>query len=141
MHRDITLSRIQTQANIAGSLYPSLAKRSHWLLDSPLSPAPSRLQARSGTYTLFLTGHLLTRISNAALSIYDSVEDPKSAVVNILGTLFGVGAITKATRDAKGISTIAKTRRDMSASDVSNLGTIFKNNDAKLQSLMRGCKS
>ncbi|MCJ1310400.1 hypothetical protein MMC25_004064 [Agyrium rufum] len=42
-------------------------------------------------------------LGNAALAIYDTVEDPKSAVVNILGMLLGVGAITNAARDGVGI--------------------------------------
>lgn len=101
------------------------------------------MQARSGTYIVLLTRHSLTVpaiISNAALGIYDTVTDPKSAVVNILGMLVGVGAIAKASRDGKGIGDIAKIRRGMTASDVSSLGAIFKNNDDKLQSIMKVCK-
>ncbi|KAK5111586.1 hypothetical protein LTR85_011815 [Meristemomyces frigidus] len=77
-------------------------------------------------------------LGNAALSVYDTVEDPKSAVVNILGMLVGVGAIAKASRDGKGVGGIANIRRSMKADDVSSLGSIFKNNDDKLQAIMKG---
>ncbi|KAK5130435.1 hypothetical protein LTR08_002134 [Meristemomyces frigidus] len=79
-------------------------------------------------------------LGNAALAIYDTVEDPTSAVVNILGMLVGVGTIAKATRDGKGIGDIANIRRGMSSDDVAGLGSIFKANDDKLQSIMKVCK-
>ncbi len=68
------------------------------------------------------------------------MEDPSSAVVNILGLLLGVGVIAKASRDGEGIAAIAKIRRGMSSDDVSSLGSIFKNNDDKLQSIMKVCR-
>jgi len=82
----------------------------------------------------------LGELGNAALSIYDTVQDPKSAVVNILGMLVGAGAIARATRDPAGISSVANIRRGMSADDVSGLGSIFKANDDKLQGILSVCK-
>lgn len=54
--------------------------------------------------------------------------------------LLGVGAIAKATRDGKGIGSIATIRRGMSADTVKGLGDIFKNSDDKLQSILKICK-
>ncbi|KAK4545949.1 hypothetical protein LTR36_002513 [Oleoguttula mirabilis] len=79
-------------------------------------------------------------LGNAALAVYDTVQDPKSAVVNILGMLVAVGAIAKASRDGKGIGDIATIRRGMKPDDIAGLGSIFKNNDDKLQSIMKVCK-
>lgn len=79
-------------------------------------------------------------VGNAALGIYDTVKDPKSAVVNILGMLLGVGAIVKASRDAKGLSDVAKIRRGMSGDAIAGLGKIFKDNDDKLQAIAKVCK-
>ncbi|KAI0191619.1 hypothetical protein F4808DRAFT_476023 [Astrocystis sublimbata] len=80
-------------------------------------------------------------LGNAALATYDTVNDPASAVVNILGGLFGVGGIVKASRDAKGIASIAKWRKGMKASEISSLGKIFQDGDTKIQSLLgKVCK-
>ena len=84
---------------------------------------------------------MLGELGNAALSIYDTVQDPKSAVVNILGMLVGVGAIARASRDPAGIGSVANIRKGMSADDVSSLGSIFKANDDKLQGILKVCKS
>lgn len=79
-------------------------------------------------------------LGNAALGIYDTVQDPKSAIVNILGMLVGVGVIAKASRDGPGIAAIANLRRSMSADNVSGLGNIFKANDDKLQGILKVCR-
>lgn len=79
-------------------------------------------------------------LGNTAVGIYDSVKDPKSAVVNILGMLLGVGAIARATRDGRGIADIAKIRRGMKEGDISAMGRIFKENDDTLQNIAKVCK-
>jgi chitinase len=79
-------------------------------------------------------------VGNAALGIYDTVDDPKSAIVNILGMLLGVGAIAKVSRDGKGVGDVANVRRGMSADSVSSLGRIFKSNDDTLQSVLNVCR-
>ncbi|KAJ5662800.1 hypothetical protein N7507_003531 [Penicillium longicatenatum] len=80
-------------------------------------------------------------LGNAALATYDTVEDPSSAVVNMLGMLFGAGSIAKVGRDAKGLSSVAKWRRGMKTGELASLGDIFKNGDSKVQSLMgKVCK-
>jgi chitinase len=74
------------------------------------------------------------------MGIYDTVDDPKSAVVNVLGMLLGVGAIAKASRDGKGLNDVAKVRRGMTADAVGSLGRIFKDNDDTLQGIMKVCR-
>jgi len=83
-----------------------------------------------------ITGEL----GNAALAIYDTVQDPSSAVVNILGMLMGVGSIAKVSRDGEGIGAAAVLRRGMSSDQVASLGSIFKANDDKLQGIMNVCR-
>lgn len=79
-------------------------------------------------------------LGNAAVGIYDTVNDPKSAVVNILGMLLGVGAVARATRDGKGIADIAKIRQGMKEAEISAMGRIFKENDDTLQNIAKVCK-
>lgn len=77
---------------------------------------------------------------NTALGIYDTVEDPASAIVNVLGMLLGVGAIARASRDGTGIGEIAKFRREMSGDAVAGMGRLFKDNDDKLQNILKVCR-
>lgn len=86
--------------------------------------------------TIAITGEL----GNAALAIYNFVHDAKSAVVNILGMLMGVGAIAKVECSGKGFGDVAKLRRGMSAADVAGLGSVFKNSDDKLQAIIKVCR-
>lgn len=98
------------------------------------------LALAAGFATLARAIALAGELGNAALGIYDTVEDPKSAVVNILGMLLGVGAIAKVARDGKGIGDVANIRRGMSGDAVASLGKIFKDNDDTLQSIAKVCK-
>lgn len=79
-------------------------------------------------------------LGNAAFDIYQTVDDPSSAIVNILGSLIGVGSIAKLSRDGKGIGDIAKLRRGMKDDAVKSMGAIFKNQNDKIGSLAKFCK-
>jgi chitinase len=80
-------------------------------------------------------------LANAALATYDTVKDPASAVVNMLGMLFGVGSIAKASRNAKGLSEVANWRKGMKAGEITSLGKIFENGDSMVQSILgKVCK-
>lgn len=80
-------------------------------------------------------------LGNGALAIYDTVHDPSSAIINILGMLFGVGAIAKASRDGAGVGAIAKFRRGMKPEEVTALGKIFSEKDGVLQSILgKACR-
>ncbi|KAK6004282.1 hypothetical protein QM012_009132 [Aureobasidium pullulans] len=94
----------------------------------------------AGLTTLGRTIFIAGEVSNAAFTIWDTVENPDNAVFNILGMLLGVGAIVKVERTGKGMGDVAHVRRGMTATDVANLGSIFKNNDDKLQSFLRVCR-
>ncbi|PYH47158.1 uncharacterized protein BP01DRAFT_381001 [Aspergillus saccharolyticus JOP 1030-1] len=76
-----------------------------------------------------------------ALGIYDTVDDPSSAVVSIIGMLLGVDAIAKVSCDGQGIASVAKLRRAMTSDEVAAMGSIFKANDDKLQAIIKVCKS
>ncbi|KAK3938836.1 glycoside hydrolase superfamily [Diplogelasinospora grovesii] len=97
--------------------------------------------AAAGLATLAKAIAIAGELGNAALAIYDTVQDPSSAIINILGMLFGVGSITKATRDGTGIGAIAKLRRGMKPEEVTALGKIFSGKDGVLQSILgKACK-
>lgn len=82
---------------------------------------------------------MLGDIANAADAIYNTVQDPNSALINVLGLLGGLGKFTKASRDGKGLGEVAAARRGMTDATVNGLGKLFKENDDKLQSVMKVC--
>lgn len=70
--------------------------------------------AAVGLSTLARTIAIAGELGNAAVDIYDTVQDPSSAVVNILGLLLGVGGIAKTIREGEDIAKVAKLSRGMS---------------------------
>lgn len=98
------------------------------------------MAAAAGLATLARAISILGELGNAAMGIYDTVQDPSSALINVLGMLIGVGAIAKASRDGKGVAEIAATRRTMKSDAITSLGTVFKANDDKLQTVVKMCK-
>lgn len=94
----------------------------------------------AGLATLARTIAIAGELSNAALALYDTVQDPKAAVVNILGMLVGVGAIAKVERSGKGFGDVAKLRRGMTTEDIVALGSVFKNSNDKLQAIIKVCR-
>lgn len=94
----------------------------------------------AGLATLAHTIAIAGELGNAALAIYDTVGDPKAAIVNILGMLIGVGSIGKVARTGKGIGDVAKLRRGMTTAGVAGLGAVFKNSDDKLQNIVKVCR-
>ncbi|KAI9371712.1 hypothetical protein BJX61DRAFT_12353 [Aspergillus egyptiacus] len=80
-------------------------------------------------------------LGNAALATYDTVSDPSSAIINMVGMLFGAGSITKASRDAKGLAKVAGWRKGMNAAEVASLGRMFKDGDELVQGILgKVCK-
>ena len=77
---------------------------------------------------------------NSALAIYDTVKNPSSVIVNILGMVLGVGSIAKVSRDGAGMAKVAKLRREMSPDTVAGLGKVFQKNAADLQPALKFCK-
>lgn len=94
----------------------------------------------AGLATLARTIAIAGELGNTALAIYDTVQDPKAAIVNILGMLIGVGSIAKVARTGKDIGNVAKLRRGMTTADVAGLGSVFKNSDDKLQNIIKVCR-
>jgi chitinase len=99
------------------------------------------LAIAAGMTTLARTIAIVGEAGNAALGIYDSVKNPESAFVNVLGMMFGVGSIAKAARTGEGLGAVAKIRQGMSADTVASFGKIFKENDSKLASIGKFCRN
>lgn len=93
----------------------------------------------AGLTTLARSCAIAGEAGNAGLAIYDTVKDPQSAFVNIIGSLIGVGSVAKAVRDGPGLASVAKLRQGMKASEVASLGQIFKSNSDVLDSIMKAC--
>lgn len=76
-------------------------------------------------------------LGNDAVATYETVKDPSSAAVNIVGMLLGVGPLAKVARDGKGLSRVAAIRRRMTSDEIGSLGQVFKDQDERLQNLLR----
>lgn len=96
--------------------------------------------AAAGMATLARSIAIAGETANAGLALYDTVQDPKSAIVNVIGAALGIGAIAKADRSGKGLADVAKTRAGMKASEISSMGDLFKANDDTLQSILKVCR-
>jgi hypothetical protein len=93
--------------------------------------------AAAGMVTLARSIAIAGEAANTGLAIYDTVKDPKSAIVNVIGSVLGIGSIAKAARTGKGLEGAAQARMEMKASEISSLGALFKSNDDTLQSLLK----
>jgi chitinase len=91
----------------------------------------------AGFITLGRTIAIVGEAGNAAAAMYETVQDPNSAVINILGMLIGVGAIARVERTGKGLGEVAKLRRGM---DVSAFGPVFTRSDDTLQNIVKVCR-
>ncbi|KAJ5901127.1 glycoside hydrolase [Penicillium tannophilum] len=78
--------------------------------------------------------------ANVGFAIYDTVDNPKSALINVIGAALGVGSIAKAGRTGEDLAAVAKIRSEMKASEISSMGDLFKANDDSLQSLLKVCR-
>ncbi|KAJ5100662.1 glycoside hydrolase [Penicillium angulare] len=96
--------------------------------------------ALAGLTTLARSIAVAGEAANAGLAIYDTVKNPESAIMNVIGSALGIGAIAKAERSGKGLASVAETRAGMKASEIASIGDIFKANDDTLQSLMKVCR-
>ncbi len=79
-----------------------------------------------------ITGEL----GNTALALSETVQDPNSAIINILGMLLGVGGIVKVDRDSAGIARVGAARRGMQAADLVALGKVFSAKNDILERVM-----
>ena len=92
--------------------------------------------ALAGFTTMSRVIGMLGELANGALTVYDIVQDPKSAPLAIIGGLLGLAGPT-IPRTPKGLGDLAKIRRGMKASD---FGDLFKKNDDVLQKIIGACK-
>lgn len=79
---------------------------------------------------------ILGALGNGALAIYDTVQDPQSAVVNVLGALFGLGGLAKVPRTEEGLSDLAVTWAKIKPETIQSFGKIFEDNDSRLRSVL-----
>lgn len=93
----------------------------------------------AGLTTLARSIAIAGEAGNAGLAIYDTVQDPKSAFVNIVGSLLGIGSVAKAVRDGPGLGAVAKIRQGMKATEIASLGKIFKSKSDVLDIIMKAC--
>ncbi|KAE8144645.1 glycosyl hydrolase family 71-domain-containing protein [Aspergillus avenaceus] len=70
-----------------------------------------------------------------ALAGYDIVKDPKSAPMELLNILFAGSG-----RTAKNFSKAADVRRGIKVGNLAKMGSVFRDHDSALQSLIRFCK-
>ncbi|GLI79232.1 glucan endo-1,3-alpha-glucosidase agn1 [Penicillium ochrochloron] len=96
--------------------------------------------AAAGLATLARSCAIAGEAGNAGLAIYDTVQNPQSAFVNIIGSLIGVGSVAKVTRDGPGLDAVARIRQGMKATEISDLGKIFKSNSDTMDTIMKVCR-
>lgn len=71
------------------------------------------------------------------MAIYDTVQNPEAAIVNVLGMVLGVGGLLKVSRTEKGLSDLAAIRATIKPSTITNFGKLFHDNDAHLQNILK----
>ena len=80
-------------------------------------------------------------VANAAFAIYGMVDDPNSAVMGLLGMMFGLGSIGKVGRTPQGFRDMAAKRADLrTGGGVSKIGGMFQKRDDTLQSIIKLCR-
>ena len=78
-------------------------------------------------------------VGNGALGLYDSVKNPDSAILNVLGMLVGLGSIAKVSRDAPGLVKVAKVAKTV---NFKHFGKVVKtDHDGLLTVLSNACKA
>ena len=96
--------------------------------------------AIAGASTLARFALIAGEVANAAFGIYEMVDNPDSAVMGMLGMMFGLGSIVKAARTPKGFSEMAAKRAELRTSGgVSKIGGMFQKRDDLLQSIIKRC--
>jgi hypothetical protein len=96
----------------------------------------------AGAATLARIALIAGESANLAFSIYGMVDDPDSAIMSVVGMMFGLGGVTRVGRNPKGFRDMAAKRAGLRASDgVSKLGGNFKKRDDALQDIVRACRT
>ena len=79
---------------------------------------------------------MFSEVSNAALSIYEIFEDPKSAPMAVMGMVLGVAALP---RTGTTFSKTGKIMRDMKPVEVEKMGEIFVAKNVIIKRILREC--
>ncbi|KAL5045986.1 hypothetical protein BDW71DRAFT_207965 [Aspergillus fruticulosus] len=93
----------------------------------------------AGATNLARVAAIAGEVANTAFGIYEMVEDPDSALMSVMGMLFGAGGVAAAARDGAGMAKMANARRGLTAADIEKLGAVFVKRDKVLQSIVRRC--
>lgn len=96
----------------------------------------------AGAATLARIALIAGETANLAFGIYGMVDDPDSALMGVLGMMFGLGGITRVGRNPKGFRDMAAKRADLRTSGgVSKIGGNFKKRDDTLQDIVKYCRT
>ncbi|KAK8110220.1 uncharacterized protein PG998_006677 [Apiospora kogelbergensis] len=97
--------------------------------------------ALAGAATLARIALIAGETANLAFGIYGMVDDPNSALMGVLGMMFGLGGITRVGRTPKGFKAMAAKRADLRTSGgVSKIGGKFQLRDDALQEIIKACR-
>lgn len=90
----------------------------------------------SGATNLARAAMIAGEVANGALAMYDLIENPDSALLNLMGMLLGVGGMTAVKRDGINVNQMASLRRELTdGQKLTGLGAVFKRNDDALQGI------
>lgn len=96
----------------------------------------------AGAATLARIALIAGESANLAFGIYTMVDDPDSAIMGVVGMMFGLGGFTRVGRNPKGFRNMAEKRAGLRASDgVSKIGGNFKKRDDALQDIVKACRT
>jgi hypothetical protein len=91
-----------------------------------------------GIASIARIGTLIGDVGNAALTVYDIVQDPSSAPYAIMGLLLGgLGKSSKSEDEFLGDAAAA--RRGLSKDDLAQFGDAFVKSDSDVQSILKAC--
>ncbi len=96
--------------------------------------------ALAGMASLAKVISIAGEVANTGFAIFDTVNDPSSAFMNLVGSIMGIRGVVKEARDAEGFAKMSKDARGLRAGDISKLGKSFKQKDDLLQSIVSVCK-
>lgn len=96
----------------------------------------------AGAATLARFALIAGETANLAFGIYGMVDDPESALMGVIGMMFGLGGVTRVGRSPKDFKDMAAKRADLRTSGgVSKIGGSFKKRDDKLQDIVKACRA
>ncbi|KAK4247528.1 hypothetical protein C7999DRAFT_14472 [Corynascus novoguineensis] len=96
----------------------------------------------AGATTLARIALIAGETANLAFGIYGMVDDPDSALMGVLGMMFGLGGVTRVGRTPKGFKDMAAKRAGLRTDGgVSKIGGNFQKRDDMLQDIVNFCRT